>query len=75
MLQFPDHQDKKAQEMMEITILEKSATENVVDETAESFLRVKGKLLEVFILNVSNIPLILVVKHEAGISCSFWVLF
>ncbi|XP_022977391.1 uncharacterized protein LOC111477741 isoform X1 [Cucurbita maxima] len=70
-LQFPDHQDKKAQEMMEITRLEESATENVVDETTESFLRVKGKLLEVFILNVSNIPLILVVKHESGLIWEF----
>lgn len=72
MLQFSDQQDRKAQEMTEITRLEESASANVVGKTVDSLLRVKGKLLDVFILNVSKTSLALIVKDESGISCSTW---
>lgn len=75
MLQFSDQQDKKGQEMAEITRLEESATDNIVGKTTDDLLRVKGKLLEVFILNVSNISLVLVVKDGSGILCSIWFNF
>lgn len=71
MLQFSHQQDKKAQEMVEITRLEDTAADNVVGETTDSFLRVKWKLLEVFMLNVSNISLVLLIENESGISFSF----
>lgn len=67
LLQFSDQQDKKGQEMAEITRLEENATDNMVDKTTDYLLRVKGKLLEAFILNVSNISLVLVVNDESGI--------
>ncbi|XP_022132801.1 uncharacterized protein LOC111005570 isoform X3 [Momordica charantia] len=65
-LQFSHQQDKKAQEMVEITRLEDTAADNVVGETTDSFLRVKWKLLEVFMLNVSNISLVLLIENESG---------
>ncbi|XP_038880803.1 uncharacterized protein LOC120072502 isoform X2 [Benincasa hispida] len=70
-LQFSDQQDKKAQDMVEITRLDESATDDVVGKTTDSLLRVKGKLLEVFILNVSNISLVLVVKDESDVIWEF----
>ncbi|XP_050944650.1 uncharacterized protein LOC103484730 isoform X3 [Cucumis melo] len=70
-LQFSDQQDKKGQEMAEITRLEESATDNIVGKTTDDLLRVKGKLLEVFILNVSNISLVLVVKDGSDVIREF----
>ncbi|XP_031743221.1 uncharacterized protein LOC101222087 isoform X2 [Cucumis sativus] len=71
LLQFSDQQDKKGQEMAEITRLEENATDNMVDKTTDYLLRVKGKLLEAFILNVSNISLVLVVNDESGVIREF----